>query len=238
MTKSLKIDNQKFLVDNALVIVPCFNMNSVVKKTIKDLKNYFKNILIIDDFSDSKVSDLDLPKDIDIIRHDFNIGQGGAIQTGIYAFKYLLKSYDYLITFDADGQHRAIDALRLLQKIEEENLTMVIGTRFKAKESIREIPPKKRIFLRIATRIENLITGLSNTDSHNGLRVIKRNFAETIELNNFRMAHSTEILSLASSKGISIKEYPVIIIYEHDGQSIAGSITILSDLLLSFFFRK
>ena len=34
------------------------------------------------------------------------------------------------------------------------------------------------------SKIENLITGLSNTDTHNGLRVIHRNFAQIIELNN------------------------------------------------------
>ncbi len=238
MKKSLKKNIRENLIEKTLVIVPCYNMNFFIKDTINDLMKYFKNILIIDDCSDSKVSNLDLPKEINIVRHKFNIGQGGAIQTGIYAFKYLFKSYKYLITFDADGQHRAIDAFRLLEKIEEQDITMVIGTRFKKKESIREIPLKKRIFLRIATVIENLITGMKNTDSHNGLRVIKRDFAETIELNNFRMAHSTEILSLASKSGISLKEYPVIIKYNHDGQSLIGSITILSDLFLSFLFRK
>ena len=67
--------------------------------------------------------------------------------------------------------------------------------------------------MRIATKIENIITGLSNTDTHNGLRVINRSFGETIELKNFKMAHSTEILNLAVSQKVSIEEYPVLIKY-------------------------
>ena len=96
----------------------------------------------------------------------------------------------------------------MLKEIRNKKLSMITGTRFLSKESIREIPPKKRLFLRFATKIENLITGLSNTDTHNGLRVIHRNFAQTIELNNFKMAHSTEIMKLAVSKKISIFKYP------------------------------
>ena len=103
------------------------------------------------------------------------------------------------------------DAFLMLKKIEEKNLSIITGTRFLSEESINEIPTKKRNFLRIATKIENIITGLSNTDTHNGLRVINRSFGETIELKNFKMAHSTEILNLAVSQKVSIEEYPVLI---------------------------
>lgn len=229
---------EMLLIDSTLIIIPCYNMNSTIQNTVKDLKNYFKHILIIDDFSNEKVSDLNFPENVDIVRHQFNTGQGGAIQTGIYIFKEFFKSFNYLITFDADGQHRALDAFFMLKKIYDENLSMITGTRFLSKESIREIPPKKRFFLRCATKIENLITGLSNTDTHNGLRVIHRNFAQIIELNNFKMAHSTEIMKIAVSKKISMAEYPVFIKYNSSGQSIFGSITIITDLFLSFLFRK
>tara|TARA_B100000989_G_scaffold298932_1_gene291170 strand:- start:3577 stop:4296 length:720 start_codon:yes stop_codon:yes gene_type:complete len=226
------------LIEQTLIIVPCYNMNNLVQKTIDDLKTIFKYILIIDDYSNEKVSKLNFPENVDIIRHQFNTGQGGAIQTGIYTFTTHFKKCEYLITFDADGQHRAFDAFQMLKKLKEQDLGMVVGTRFKFKESIREIPLKKRFFLRFATKIENLITGLSHTDTHNGLRVIRRDFAEKIELNNFKMAHSTEILKIAVSKKIKITEHPVIIKYQNSGQSIFGSIIIITDLLLSFLFRK
>ena len=65
MKKSLKKNNRENLIKRTLVIVPCYNMNFFIKDTINDLKKYFKNILIIDDCSDLKVSNLDLPKEID-----------------------------------------------------------------------------------------------------------------------------------------------------------------------------
>lgn len=229
---------EDLLIDNTLVIIPCYNMNSLIKNTVSDLQTYFNHILIIDDNSKEKVSNINFPNNVEIVRHQFNTGQGGAIQTGIYIFKEFYKSFNYLITFDADGQHQASDAFLMLKKIDEEKISMIVGTRFLSKKSIKEIPLKKRIFLRFATRIENLITGLSNTDTHNGLRVINRSFGETIELNNFKMAHSTEILKLAVKKKESISEYPVFIKYNHSGQSIFASITIITDLFLSFLFRK
>ena len=239
MIKKRKFSNsEKSLIDQTLVVIPCYNMNNQIQKTVDDLNEFFKYILIIDDNSKEKVSSLNFSSNIDIVRHQFNTGQGGAIQTGIYTFKNHFKNCEYLITFDADGQHRACDAFQMLKKLKEKELGMVVGTRFKSKESIKEIPPKKRLFLRFATKIENLITGLSQTDSHNGLRVIKRKFAEQIELNNFKMAHSTEILKIAVEKQIKIAEHPVIIKYDRHGQSIVESITIITDLLLTFLFRK
>ena len=239
MIKKSEFSNEEYLlVKQTLVIVPCYNMNTLIQKTIDDLITIFENILIVDDYSSQKVSSLDFPLNVDIVRHQFNTGQGGAIQTGIYIFKNKFKKCNYLITFDADGQHRASDAFEMLKKLHFEQVGMVIGTRFKSKESIKEIPPKKRFFLRFATKIENILTGLAHTDTHNGLRVIRRDFAEQIELNNFKMAHSTEILKIAVSKKVKILEHPVIIKYHHSGQSIFSSITIITDLLLAFLFRK
>ena len=239
MPKKFKFSKEElYLIDTTLIIIPCYNMNSSIQSTVKDLKDIFKHILIIDDCSKKRVSDLNFPKNVDIVRHQFNTGQGGAIQTGIYIFKELFSSFKYLITLDADGQHRASDAFFMLKKINDQKLDMITGSRFLSKKSIKEIPLKKRLFLRFATKIENLITGLSNTDTHNGLRVIHRNFAEKIELNNFKMAHSTEIMKLAVKNKISIAEYPVFIKYNDIGQSIFGSITIITDLFLSFLFRK
>ena len=239
MIQSTKFsDYENLLIDKTLVVIPCYEMNHLIQKTVDELNVFFKHILIIDDNSTEKVSKLNFPSNVDIVRHQFNTGQGGAIQTGIYIFKNHFKNCEYLVTFDADGQHRAFDAFQMLKKLKDKELGMVVGTRFKFPESIKEIPPKKRLFLRAATKIENLITGLSHTDTHNGLRVIRREFAEQIELNNFKMAHSTEILKIAVTKKIKISEHPVIIKYNHHGQSIMQSITIITDLLLTFLFRK
>ena len=91
-------------------------MNSSIQSTVTDLKKYFKHILIVDDYSKEKVSNLKFPSDTYIVRHQFNTGQGGAIQTGIYAFREHFKNLNYFITFDADGQHRA-STLLMLKKL-------------------------------------------------------------------------------------------------------------------------
>ena len=63
---------EKLLIDSTLIIIPCYNMNSTIQSTVLDLKNYFEHILIIDDFSNEKVSDLSFPENVDIVRQEIH----------------------------------------------------------------------------------------------------------------------------------------------------------------------
>ena len=65
---------------------------------------------------------------VNYIKHSLNLGQGAAIESG---FKFLLDNTNcsYGITFDGDGQNRAIDA-EMMYKTAKKNLDAVIGSRF------------------------------------------------------------------------------------------------------------
>ena len=57
------------------------------------------------------------------------------------------------MTFDADCQHRAIDAFKMLKKIDSKKVGMVIGTRFQS-EIYSEIPPKEKTFLELLQKLK------------------------------------------------------------------------------------
>ncbi len=227
------------MITNALVVIPAYNEEKNIKSVLSDLERYFTNIVVINDGSNDGTAKICQEcSSCLVINHIFNIGQGGAIQTGIYFF---LEStnFDYLITFDADGQHQASDAYNMVECLEYSNSELVVGTRFKLSSSINLIPYSKRLTLLLATRIENFITGLTLSDAHNGLRVITRKACKSINLLNMNMAHSTEILMTVSGSGHKVIEYPVTIKYKRYGQSPLNSFNILLDLFLnSILFRK
>ena len=219
----------------SLILIPVFNEKGRLKNTIKNCFEYFQNILIIDDgSSDNSIKDALDSEAKYILRHQFNCGQGMSISTGI---EFFLKHtrFDFLITFDADGQHQAIDAINMLDFAVSNNFDVVIGSRFLKKESIEEIPLRRRILLNTAIYFERFFYKIQLTDSNNGLRVLSRKACkELTNLNSSQMAHATEIAHVLSKSSLLIKEYPVSISYKNKkktGQNLFSSLNIISDLI-------
>ncbi|MDD5658872.1 MAG: glycosyltransferase family 2 protein, partial [Actinomycetota bacterium] len=98
------------------IVVPAYNEHKLITSVIKDLLEHgYKNIIVVDDGSSDKTSDIVKKYDIDLVRHPVNMGPGAAIKTGIdYA---LIKNADIIVTFDADGQHLARDIANLIEPI-------------------------------------------------------------------------------------------------------------------------
>ena len=88
--------------------------------------------------------------------------------------------------------------------------------------------------LKAATCFTRLTTGLSVTDTHNGLRAMTRRGASRIRLRQNRMAHASEILHQIAESGLKYVEAPVTIEYSAyslaEGQSLGDSLIILTDL--------
>ena len=139
----------------AMVLVPAYNESRNIDNTIKELSKYFSNIVVVDDGSTDDTYKILKKYKIKIIRHLLNIGQGGALATG---FNYFLnfEELDYIITFDADGQHISQQAFEMLNFAMSNNLFAVVGSRFLKKNSIRLIPKIKKIVLLLASFYEYL----------------------------------------------------------------------------------
>ena len=130
------------IANKCLVVLPAYNEESYIEKTLEELSLVFPYILVVDDCSSDNTAKIARKYTSLVISHLFNLGQGGAIQTGINYFREV-KKFNYLITFDADGQHRAIDALEMVKICEEKSYDLVVGSRFIRKNSQKLIPNTK-----------------------------------------------------------------------------------------------
>ena len=223
------------ICNRALILIPFYNEGERLNITIKDTYKYFKNILIIDDGSYDNSIDEALKSEAKyLLKHEVNCGQGMSISTGIEFFLNNT-NYDFLITFDADGQHQAIDAFRMLDFAIKNNFDVVLGSRFLKKESIKKIPFFRRIVLKFAILFERIFYKIYLSDSNNGLRVLNRKACEKLKsLNCCQMAHATEIVYILSNSSLSMEEYPIFVSYKNEkktGQNVFSSLNIMSDLL-------
>jgi hypothetical protein len=155
-----------------LVIVPAFNERQSVGKLAHRLQRALPrfDVLVIDDGSTDDTL-RQVPAHAAVVSLPFNLGIGGAMQTG---FRYAaLHGYDLAIQVDGDGQHRPGEVERLVDHLIESQSDMVVGSRFlgdgKYKQSVTRL-----VGIGILSRLIRWLSGLPITDCTSGFRVINR----------------------------------------------------------------
>ena len=214
------------------VIVPAFNEQNVIKDIINNLLKNFSNVIVINDGSNDKTLETINDLDIKILNHEINLGVGAAVQTG---FDYVSNIPDAkaVITFDADGQHLVDDAVAMAKEIMICDEGIIFGTRF-PKHS-KNIPMVKRIVLKLIAKITDLVTGVSLSDAHNGLKAYKVSIIKELELQFSSYSYESELITQVAKKKIDYKEMSTDIKYTSysikKGQKLLNGLLIIEDLL-------
>jgi glycosyltransferase involved in cell wall biosynthesis len=214
------------------IVVPAFNEAAVIGEVIADVRSVFDHVVCVDDGSDDDTGALALQAGAHLVRHPVNLGQGAAIQTGV-EYARSQPGAEVFVTFDADGQHRVKDVVRMIDKLTAEGADIVIGTRF-AKQGVHsDVPALKRIVLRTAVLLSPRSRRLKLSDAHNGLRVFNRKVAEGLDITMTGMGHASEIIAMIDENHWRITEEPVEILYteysKSKGQPLVNGVNIVFD---------
>lgn len=234
MTKPISDANAQHRNRDVWVVVPLFNESTVIGAVVRELLETFPNVVCVDDGSSDGSGRAARDSGARVLTHPLNLGQGAALQTGI---SYARERPDarYIVTFDADGQHRVVDAAAMVDMARERDLAIVFGSRFL--DGRTNPGTLKKWILKTAVWVTNKTTGLRLTDAHNGLRVIRVDAAQKLDLQQDRMAHATEIVLQLGRTKLPWEEFPVELLYTDysrgKGQSVLNSINILVDLIIN-----
>jgi polyprenyl-phospho-N-acetylgalactosaminyl synthase len=215
---------------NVWVVIAAYNEGQVIADVIAGLRQTPHRIVVVDDGSADATADRAQRAGAMVVRHPINLGQGAALQTGIEFA--LANGAEFIVTFDADGQHRTADIAVMLDALRKNRADFALGSRFLGTEL--HVPALRRLILRAAIWFTRVTTGLQVSDAHNGLRAMTRRGAGTIRLRQNRMAHASEILEQIATSGLNYVEVPVTIDYSRysmaKGQRSSELVTILLDL--------
>ncbi len=214
------------------IIVPAYNETPAIGAVLQELCAVYRHVVVVDDGSTDGTYEAARASATYVLRHPVNCGQGAALQTGIdFALR---RGAEFIVTFDADGQHRVEDVAVLLAPIVSGECDIALGSRFLGTSV--DIPPLRRRMLRLGVLFTRLVNGMNLTDAHNGLRAFSRRAAQRINLRLDRMAHATELIDQVRLSGLPYKEVSVQIRYTtyslRKGQSTRGAIRIVLHYLL------
>ena len=209
------------------IVVPAYNEGKRLERVLAELSGTGHAVVVVDDGSKDDTGAVVRAAGHYLLRHVINRGQGAALQTGI-TFALRLGA-DYIVTFDADGQHQVSELDNLLDPVVEGRCDVALGNRFLSGTS--NVPPVRRVVLHLARLFTFLTSGVRVGDCHNGYRVLSRKAAAAINLKQDRMAHASEIYDQMLQAGLVFLEVPVTIRYSDEtlakGQRLSNSVSVL-----------
>lgn len=160
-----------------LIVIPALDEEHALPNTIaklQDLPDDYELLVINDGSSDAtgRVA-LELAKTsrlpLYVLNLAWNSGIGVAVQTG-YLFALDKGGYEYVIQFDADGQHDAGCIQLLVEECRSRRLDMCVGSRFLANSGEFRSTFWRRQGIRFFSTLISVLTQMKITDPTSGFR--------------------------------------------------------------------
>ena len=201
-----------------LVIIPAFNEEGNLEKTIKDIKDNAPDFdyVIINDCSTDKTLEMCRRHGFSYLNLPVNLGIGGAVQTG-YRYAYY-HGYDIAVQFDGDGQHSASHLEDMVTTLINTESDMVIGSRFIEKEGFQS-SGLRRIGIKYFTGLIKILTGKTITDPTTGMRMVNKKLLEKFTDEYPKDYPEPESVVTILSEKYKVTEIPVVMNEREEGVS-------------------
>lgn len=209
------IDNK--LSKKILICIPAYNESKNIAQIVTKCLDYATKVVVYDDGSTDGTQEIAIRAGATVIRGLKNRGYGVAIRSLFQIAKE--ESADVMITLDSDGQHDPGQIHNMLEPIIEEDIDIVIGSRFLTRQDSEKVPRYRSFGIKTITRLTQVASYKNITDAQSGFRAYSKNAITDINLYEQGMGVSTEILLRAKEKGLLIKEVPITIKYDVQNSS-------------------
>jgi glycosyltransferase involved in cell wall biosynthesis len=157
-----------------LAVVPAYNEEASVGRVIDEIRKFDPNfdIAVVDDGSVDRTAGVAADRGAHLIRLPFNLGIGGAVQTGYrYAFE---NGYDIAVQIDGDGQHDPAQLPKILEPLLAGAADLVVGSRFADGGGAYRSSATRRIGIRIFAGVVSAVVRQRVTDTTSGFRAVNR----------------------------------------------------------------
>jgi glycosyltransferase involved in cell wall biosynthesis len=158
-----------------VAIVPALNEEATVPRVIDELRAFDPglDIVVVDDGSTDRTAAVAAAGGAKVLRLPFNLGIGGAVQTGFrFAFEH---GYDLAVRVDGDGQHEPAQLAAVLEPVLLGEADIAVGSRFAVPEGDGYRSSRsRRIGIRILAGVVSRMVGQHVTDTTSGFQALNR----------------------------------------------------------------
>jgi len=160
--------------ERRVAIVPAFNEQESVGRVIDEIRAFDASldIVVVDDGSWDGTADAARARGAVVLRLPFNLGIGGAVQTGFrYAYEH---DYAIAVRVDGDGQHDPGQLDRILAPVLAGEADIAIGSRFAGEGEGYRSSRFRRVGIRILASVVSRIVRRRVTDTTSGFQALNR----------------------------------------------------------------
>ncbi|MBM3165928.1 MAG: glycosyltransferase family 2 protein [Chloroflexi bacterium] len=209
-----------------IAAIPCLNEAQFIADIVTKAKKYVDRVIVIDDGSTDRTSEIARDAGADVIRHEKRKGAGAATQSGFQAAR--TNGADILVTLDGDGQHNPDEIPALISPITEGKADLVIGSRFPQPHlnqsqlisiNLNHVPKYRKLGIDVITWLYNFGSKMKVSDSQSCFRAHSRKLLQAIEITEPGFGFSVEVLIKARRNGLAIMEVPISCIYHPQGST-------------------
>lgn len=210
-----------------LLIIPAYNEEASIQKTMESVKKSGYDYIIINDGSTDSTAQILDSNHYNHITLLANLGIGGAVQTG---YKYAHEmGYDIAIQFDADGQHDISYLENLISPIYSGKANLVIGSCFIDKSAKNQrSSTARRLGIQFLSNVIKVFSGQRIHDPTSGFRAADQTVIACFA-RNYPLEYPEPIsnFELLKNPQIKIQETPVKMSRRTGGKSSISSFKII-----------
>lgn len=207
-----------------VAVVPAFREEGAIVGVVRGIRAFDPaiDVVVVDDGSPDGTADAAAAAGAAVLRLPFNLGIGGAVQTGLrFAHE---RGYDVAVRLDGDGQHDPTELSKLLGTLAAGRANVVVGSRFAGGGRTYRPPLARRIGIVWFARLVSLLTGSRVTDTTSGFQALDRRAIALLAANTPTDYPEVESTLLLLRSGLRLEEVEVRMREREHGSS---SITVL-----------
>ena len=206
-----------------LAVVPAFNESRSIAAVVQEVRRELPDwdALVIDDGSRDDTAAAAEAAGALVVRAPYNLGIGGAVQTGfIWARE---GGYEQMVQIDGDGQHEPDEVASLEAAMAESGVDMVCGSRFLDEDNHYPAPISRRTGIHIFAFLLSLFLRQRITDPTSGFRLYNRRAIELFASDYPHDYPEVEVVLMLHQHRLKMKEVPVQMQVRSSGTSSISS---------------
>jgi glycosyltransferase involved in cell wall biosynthesis len=220
------------------ILIPAFNEELTIGSVVLQARRYAHHVLVINDGSADKTSEVARMAGAEVIDHHINGGKASALSAGFNELKK--RNYDIIVMMDGDGQHLVQDIGALIAPIIDDESDLVIGSRFMKKDN--SIPLYRQIGQRILNRATNVGSSKRITDTQSGFRALNKKALQNMNFQSSGYAVEQDMILHCSEQGLRISETPISVRYDvpngHKQGSLSMGMGLLNNVVATIGYKR
>lgn len=199
------------------LVLPTYNNAGTLSQVIDSLLVYTSGIIVVNDGStDGTARLLSVYGDrINSITYGKNRGKGYALKQGFR--KALELGFEYALTIDTDGQHKAGDIGLFIEEVKRVPGALIVGSRLLKQ---KHMPGGNTFANRFSNFWFSVQTGLNFPDTQSGYRLYPLKRMGHMHIVTNRYEAELEILVRCAWKCIPLRAVPIGVYYAPPGERV------------------